>query len=58
VNFVPRRAPERVRQDLWERGVASTVRFGGIRLSPHHYQDDRDVDAFFTRLDDAEAAAR
>ena len=58
VTFVPRRAPERVRQDLWERGVASTVRFGGIRLSPHHYQDDRDVDAFFARLDDAEAAAR
>jgi len=58
VSFVPRRAPERVRQDLWERGVASTVRFGGIRLSPHHYQDDRDVAAFFARLDDAEAAAR
>jgi cysteine desulfurase/selenocysteine lyase len=58
VTFVPRRAPERLRQDLWERGVASTVRFGGIRLSPHHYQDDRDVDAFFARLDDAEAAAR
>ena len=29
VSFVPRRAPERVRQDLWERGVACTVRFGG-----------------------------
>jgi selenocysteine lyase/cysteine desulfurase len=58
VTFVPRRAPERLRQDLWERGVASTVRFGGIRLSPHHYQDDRDVDAFFARLDDAEAATR
>jgi cysteine desulfurase / selenocysteine lyase len=57
VNFVPARPAERVRQDLWERGVASTVRFGGIRLSPHHYQDDRDVAAFFTRLDDAEAAA-
>jgi selenocysteine lyase/cysteine desulfurase len=58
ITFVPRRAPERLRQDLWERGVASTVRFGGIRLSPHHYQDDRDVDAFFARLDDAEAAVR
>jgi len=58
VNFVPRRAPERVRQELWERGVASTVRFGGIRLSPHHYQDDRDVGAFFARLDEAEAHAR
>ena len=58
VNFVPRRPAERVRQDLWERGVASTVRFGGIRLAPHHYQDDRDVTEFFARLDDAEAAAR
>lgn len=56
LTFVPRRAPERVRQDLWERGVASTVRFGGIRLSPHHYQDARDVSEFFARLDDAEAA--
>lgn len=58
VTFIPSRPPERVRQDLWERGVASTVRFGGIRLSPHHYQDDRDVAEFFARLDDAEAAAR
>jgi selenocysteine lyase/cysteine desulfurase len=58
VNFVPKRAPERVRQDLWARGVASTVRFGGIRLSPHHYQDDRDVESFFARLDDAEASAQ
>jgi selenocysteine lyase/cysteine desulfurase len=58
VSFVPGRAPERVRQDLWARGVATTVRFGGIRLSPHHYQDQRDVDAFFARLDDAEASAR
>jgi cysteine desulfurase/selenocysteine lyase len=57
VNFVPGRAPERVRQDLWARGVASTVRFGGIRLSPHHYQDQRDVESFFARLDDAEASA-
>lgn len=58
VTFVPERAPERVRQDLWERGVACTVRFGGLRLSPHHYQDGRDVESFFARLDDAEAAAR
>lgn len=58
VNFVPRRPPERVRQELWERGVVSTVRFGGIRLAPHHYQDDRDVAEFFARLDDAEAAVR
>ena len=58
LSFVPKRPAERVRQDLWERGVVSTVRFGGIRLAPHHYQDDRDVDAFFARLDDAEAAAR
>lgn len=57
VTFVPRRAPERLRQDLWQRGVTSTVRFGGIRLSPHHYQDARDVAEFFARLDDAEAAA-
>lgn len=58
VNFVPRRPPERVRQELWQRGVVSTVRFGGIRLAPHHYQDDREVNEFFARLDDVEAADR
>jgi len=57
VTFVPKGAAERVRQELWARGVASTVRFGGIRLSPHHYQDQRDVESFFARLDDAEASA-
>jgi len=58
VSFAPGRPVERVRQDLWERGVATTVRFGGIRLSPHHYHDHRDVESFFARLDDAEAHAR
>lgn len=58
VSFVPARPPERVRQDLWARGVACSVRFGAIRLAPHHYQDQRDVESFFERLDDAEAAAR
>jgi selenocysteine lyase/cysteine desulfurase len=56
VTFVPNGAPERVRQELWARGVVTKVRFGGIRVAPHHYQDGRDVDAFLAALDQAEAA--
>lgn len=55
VTFVPRAAPERVRQELWERGAVTKVRFGGIRVAPHHYQDARDVEAFLRALDAAEA---
>ena len=55
VTFVPRAAPERVRQELWERGAVTKVRFGGIRVAPHHYQDARDVEAFLDVLDAAEA---
>lgn len=54
VTFVPRGPAERVRQELWERGAVTKVRFGGLRLAPHHYQDGRDVDAFLAALDAAE----
>lgn len=56
VTFVPRGAPERVRQELWERGVVTKARFGGIRVAPHHYQDSSDVAAFLDALDAAEAS--
>ncbi len=55
VTFVPRAAPERLRQELWERGAVTKVRFGGIRIAPHHYQDARDVVAFLDALDASEA---
>ncbi len=54
VTFEPKSAPERLRQELWARGVVCKVRLGGLRLAPHHYQDESDVTAFFERLDDAE----
>ncbi|HYC21184.1 MAG TPA: aminotransferase class V-fold PLP-dependent enzyme [Candidatus Bathyarchaeia archaeon] len=57
VTFVPAGAPERVRQALWARGVITKVRFGGIRLAPHYYQDASDVSRFFAALDEAEAGA-
>ena len=57
VTFVPRGPAERVRQELWERGAVTKVRFGGLRLAPHHYQDGRDVDAFLAALDAAEGKA-
>jgi cysteine desulfurase/selenocysteine lyase len=56
VTFVPSGEPERVRQELWARGVVTKVRFGGIRLAPHYYQDSSDVSRFFAALDEAEAA--
>ncbi len=58
VTFVPEARPERVRQDLWALGVVCKVRHGGLRLAPHHYQDGRDVEGFFEKLERAEAAAR
>ena len=54
VTFVPRGPAERVRQELWERGAVTKVRFAGLRLAPNHYQDGRDVDAFLAALDAAE----
>ena len=56
VTFVPRGNPERIRQELWSRGVVVRTRFGGLRLAPHHYQDDGDVARFFERYDAAEAS--
>jgi len=58
VCFRPQGTPERVRQELWARGVVCKVRLGGLRVAPHHYQDGRDVEAFFERLDEAEDAVR
>jgi selenocysteine lyase/cysteine desulfurase len=57
VTFVPAGAPERVRQELWARGVITKVRFGGIRVAPHYYQDASDVSRFFAALEEAEASA-
>jgi selenocysteine lyase/cysteine desulfurase len=57
VTFVPRAYPERLRQELWQRGVVTKVRFGGIRVAPHHYQDATDVARFFAALDEAEGSA-
>lgn len=54
VSVVPRAQPERVRQELWERGVFAKVRFGALRFAPHHYQDSRDVAAAVDALAAAE----
>ena len=53
LTFEPGVAPERLRQELWVRDVVCKVRLGGLRLAPHHYHDERDVAAFFDRLDEA-----
>lgn len=56
LTFESTERPERLRQELWARGVVCKERFGGLRLAPHHYQDERDVNGFFERLDDARRA--
>lgn len=57
VTFTPRGDAERVRQELWARGVVTRVRFGGLRLAPHYYQDERDMARFLSAYDEAETEA-
>lgn len=57
VTFTPRADPERLRQALWARGVVARIRFGGLRLAPHYYQDEGDVARFLDAYDQAEKEA-
>lgn len=49
------RAPESVRQALWDRHVSVSVRGSAIRIAPHVYNDEADVAAL---VDALEAAVR
>ncbi|MDQ4131809.1 MAG: aminotransferase class V-fold PLP-dependent enzyme [Actinomycetota bacterium] len=42
---VPGRSPERVCAALLDRGVVTSPRGGGVRVSPHGYTDESDIDA-------------
>jgi selenocysteine lyase/cysteine desulfurase len=51
VSFVHEKIdPETVYEGLRNAGVSCAVREGMVRISPHFYQGERELDAFFERL--------
>jgi selenocysteine lyase/cysteine desulfurase len=52
VIVVPREDPTQVAARLRERGIAVGVRAGGLRITPHGFNDDDDVERLFEVLDD------
>ncbi|MDO3378928.1 aminotransferase class V-fold PLP-dependent enzyme [Geoalkalibacter halelectricus] len=50
--FAPPGSPETLFRALLRRGVMLSLRNGRLRLSPHFYNNEADVAAFFTALDD------
>jgi selenocysteine lyase/cysteine desulfurase len=54
VSFVPRRPPVELQVELAGRRIVTTARGRGLRLSPHFYNDEGDLEKFFAALDEAE----
>ena len=46
----PDEAPERTAARLRGRGVCVVVRRGGVRASPHFYNDEAEIDALLAAL--------
>jgi len=51
LSFCPPGEAQRCFRFLGERGVAVALRGGAIRLSPHFWNDESDLEAFFAALD-------
>jgi cysteine desulfurase/selenocysteine lyase len=51
LSFVPSLDPQRLFQHLMEEKVMVSERNGLIRLSPHFYNNDQDVERFFEAMD-------
>jgi len=51
VTFVPRQPVPQVESALRQHHIAHAYRAGGIRISPHAFNDDSDVDRLFAALD-------
>ncbi len=45
--------PDALAAGLRAHGVTARVRSGGVRVAPHFYQDEEDVERFFAALDRA-----
>ena len=51
VSFCGNFDPAAVRDRLRERGIMVNARGGGLRVSPHFYNTEREIDGFFGALD-------
>lgn len=51
VTFLPRQPVSQVETALHQHHIAHAYRAGGIRISPHAFNDDSDVDRLFAALD-------
>lgn len=52
LTFLPPGHPQECWQHLMDHHVMCSLRGGAIRLAPHFYNDDSDLEAFFTVLDE------
>ena len=55
VSFLTKRPAERVQGALMKKGVVSAARDGGLRVSPHFYNSEAEVDLFWGLLEEADA---
>jgi selenocysteine lyase/cysteine desulfurase len=44
--------PHRMRDELQKKGILVNVRGGGIRISPHFYNTEDEIQACFNEIDD------
>jgi cysteine desulfurase / selenocysteine lyase len=51
--FTTRARDKVVYHELRQKGVIASLRGGGIRLSPHFYNNEEDAEAFFRALDES-----
>lgn len=54
VSFKPKKQAEAVHAALMKKGVASAARDGGLRVSPHFYNSEEEIDRFFVLLEEAD----
>ncbi len=58
VAFAPRTGPGGLARRLQDRGVFAAARGGGLRISPHFYNTDSEIDDFLHALDEEDRTGR